>query len=473
MKPPRAVRVVFILALPFFACGSCDEGEAPSAKRRSPKYSPTSELDRHFPLHGLVSGIQLSIHRSPDPQSNVLGWVRIGSRIRLKRETRKSPTCQSGWHPIYPEGWLCKGEGVIIASKPPPDSLAVLPAAAAAALPYAYYKVKDQATAEFHRLPSRDEQREVQAYIDRYLDLKADDAKRALRFLKAELPDQLSKPAVLNRVLDRGFYVAGVGTEIRSQRQFLKTVSGRFLKLASLVNYKGSPFRGVRVTSSDTLPIAWAIRTAQPLSAHERADGTVAISPDSTHAEIMRHARLSWKERKRINGRVYHVLSDGTLLRDWFVSVAELIKPPRHVGTTEIWIHIDLGAQTLVLYRGTKPMYATLISTGITGHETPTGEFAIRQKRISDTMADLGGELDARYSIEDVPWTQYIKGSIALHGAFWHTRFGLKNSHGCINLAPTDAHILFDYTTPHLPLGWHGMVTQTTGTRGSLVWITD
>jgi lipoprotein-anchoring transpeptidase ErfK/SrfK len=28
---------------------------------------------------------------------------------------------------------------------------------------------------------------------------------------------------------------------------------------------------------------------------------------------------------------------------------------------------------------------------------------------------------------------------IALHGAYWHDRFGYKHSHGCVNMPPLDA----------------------------------
>jgi hypothetical protein len=52
----------------------------------------------------------------------------------------------------------------------------------------------------------------------------------------------------------------------------------------------------------------------------------------------------------------------------------------------------------------------------------------------------------------------YFEGSYALHGAFWHDRFGQVRSHGCVNLAPEDARWLFRWTTPLLPAGWHGVV---------------
>jgi hypothetical protein len=42
----------------------------------------------------------------------------------------------------------------------------------------------------------------------------------------------------------------------------------------------------------------------------------------------------------------------------------------------------------------------------------------------------------------------------ALHGAFWHSNFGRVRSHGCVNLAPLDAHWIFDQLEPALAEGW-------------------
>ena len=93
-----------------------------------------------------------------------------------------------------------------------------------------------------------------------------------------------------------------------------------------------------------------------------------------------------------------------------------------------------------------------------------------------DTRANFGAKgedyLD-RYSIEDVPWTQYFEEGFALHTAFWHTQFGLPRSHGCVNMTPDDAHYVFARTWPQLPSGWHGVSTERTELRGSHVVVTD
>ena len=123
-------------------------------------------------------------------------------------------------------------------------------------------------------------------------------------------------------------------------------------------------------------------------------------------------------------------------------------------------------------------MYATLISSGrvrnsnnpLLNHETPAGQYRILSKHTSATM-DGDHAIFGAYSLEDVPYVQFFKGAYALHGAFWHDRFGRPSSHGCINLAPEDARWLFDWTSPEVPRAWHAAYPVPPGPRGTLLVI--
>jgi lipoprotein-anchoring transpeptidase ErfK/SrfK len=82
----------------------------------------------------------------------------------------------------------------------------------------------------------------------------------------------------------------------------------------------------------------------------------------------------------------------------------------------------------------------------------------VREKHVTTTMDGDGTAAgDLPYSIEDVPYVVYFHQSYAVHGAFWHRNFGVKMSHGCINLAPLDAKRVFFFVDPPLPVGWHGV----------------
>lgn len=169
-----------------------------------------------------------------------------------------------------------------------------------------------------------------------------------------------------------------------------------------------------------------------------------------------------------------------TTERFW-VRERDLIVPPptsrpRQAQAGEKWIDVNLKTQTLVAYEGDTPVYATLVSTGRHNEQdpsldfrTPPGVYRIRDKHLATTM-DGDVTNDGPYSIEDVPWVQYFKGSFALHGAFWHDDFGHVHSHGCVNLAPEDARNLFEWTEPRVPANWHGVSTGEEG-RGTVVFV--
>jgi lipoprotein-anchoring transpeptidase ErfK/SrfK len=61
------------------------------------------------------------------------------------------------------------------------------------------------------------------------------------------------------------------------------------------------------------------------------------------------------------------------------------------------------------------------------------------------------------FELRDVPWIEYFASGYALHGAYWHDSFGIPRSHGCVNLSPVDARVVFLWTDPPVPSGWQGI----------------
>src|SRR5262249_52609579 len=66
---------------------------------------------------------------------------------------------------------------------------------------------------------------------------------------------------------------------------------------------------------------------------------------------------------------------------------------------------------------------------------------------------------EGTFQLRDVPYIQYFENGYALHAAYWHDVFGTPRSHGCVNLAPVDAHRIFLWTDPPVPEGWHAVNT--------------
>lgn len=113
------------------------------------------------------------------------------------------------------------------------------------------------------------------------------------------------------------------------------------------------------------------------------------------------------------------------------------------------WIEINLSSQRLIAWEGSLPVYAVIISTGKTATPTPTGVFAIQTRHRSTRMQ---GE---DYDVPDVPYTMYYDGGYAIHGAYWHNRFGTPVSHGCINVAVDHARWLFYWAAVGTPVVVH------------------
>ena len=131
------------------------------------------------------------------------------------------------------------------------------------------------------------------------------------------------------------------------------------------------------------------------------------------------------------------------------VRVAYARPRPEGVPWDARWVHVDLNEEVLTAYEGDTLVFATLISSGTREHPTRVGLYRVSYKGVHDLMHGEG------YFVEEVPFVLYFHDGEALHGAFWHDRFGTAVTHGCVNLSPADAAWLFEWAPPSLPEGWH------------------
>lgn len=113
------------------------------------------------------------------------------------------------------------------------------------------------------------------------------------------------------------------------------------------------------------------------------------------------------------------------------------------------WIEIDLSEQRLIGWEGSTEAFAVTVSTGKPSTPTPTGVFAIQSKHASTRMR---GE---DYNVPYVPYTMYFSGGYAIHGAYWHNRFGTPISHGCVNVSVDRAQTIFDWASVGTPVVVH------------------
>jgi lipoprotein-anchoring transpeptidase ErfK/SrfK len=114
-------------------------------------------------------------------------------------------------------------------------------------------------------------------------------------------------------------------------------------------------------------------------------------------------------------------------------------------------IKVSLKDQKLYMYEGDKKKKSFKISSGLWG-TTPTGEFRIWTKLTSTLMTGGSKALGTYYYLPNVPYTMYFYNiaipksrGYGIHGAYWHNNFGQPMSHGCINMKPEEAKIVYEW----------------------------
>jgi hypothetical protein len=119
------------------------------------------------------------------------------------------------------------------------------------------------------------------------------------------------------------------------------------------------------------------------------------------------------------------------------------LKPGQYVWAPQVapqgpmLLVVNLSTQRALLFRNGVPIGASTVSTGKTGHSTPTGVFTILQKRVE--------HYSSKYDNAPMPYMQRLTwGGVALHAG---NLPGYPASHGCIRLPAGFARLLFGATS--------------------------
>jgi hypothetical protein len=422
------------------------------------------------------------VFAEPNWKSRKLGYLRAGAIVRRAATPAvKNATCTEGWYWIEPRGYVCVGptatlnvfDPVVETSKKRPRM---------DGLPYTYVMARFPPPTFYARLPSRGEAGIVEPDLGSHLH-KA--AQFALDPAFVEPPPAEPVPGVLlygqrvpglNRTphapaaLQIGTAKVHSGFALLSTfdyegRRFGLTTDLAVLPIDRTRVIKESSFAGIELSDEVTLPVAF-LKVQH--GTRWLLEGGSGIKPGA--ALGFREAVPIRGAERKIGGVGYYEARDGSLVRaDQVVKIDRFKKAPAWATGGRKWIDVSILKQSLVAYEGTKPVYVTLVSTGIDGlgdprktHSTILGAFLIHTKHVSVTMDDdKAGDV---FDFRDVPYVQYFTEGFALHTAYWHDDFGTPRSHGCVNLSPRDAAKLFGWTGPELPPGWHAALSSRKGT---------
>lgn len=107
-------------------------------------------------------------------------------------------------------------------------------------------------------------------------------------------------------------------------------------------------------------------------------------------------------------------------------------------------IIVDLSEQKLYMKEGGRTVGSFLVSTGKWA-PTPTGQWPIWIKLRYTRMRGGSKALGTFYDLPNVPYTMYFYQGYGIHGAYWHNNFGQPMSHGCVNMRPAEAGIVYNW----------------------------
>jgi hypothetical protein len=512
-----------LIALSVLSLGACkSEGEGEPAAASSvnvvvspAKAAPTSEVKQEpvrVHLDGSTEALAVSVvskgpriyskqlrtwvYEKPADTSKRLGYLRAGASSPTADKPVGTSGCKGGWYPVEPRGFVCLDKSATLDPKDPiVKALETYHARFEAKLPYMYGTVRKPGPV-YQRLPKPEElldhergyEKRMNTWFEAGGEIGASyaqtvwtwgapppDPKTAfLEKLTQGVPDVLSSgnlvpnlsgtprsdSAVLENMRTKVGY-SFVDTFFYEGRRYGLTPELEVVPTDRLRPIQGSDFHGVEVGKDVEFPFAFV--------RHEGAKFVGANGKVSEEAPYRAVVKLTGKQRF-FGGVLHFETEDGQYLSDRHASRLDLAKKmPAWAQKGEKWIDVNITKQTLVLYEGTKAVFATLISSGEAGlassegtTATRRGIFRIHTKHVTATMAS--DETGEEFELRDVPYVQYFEDGYALHGAYWHDRFGTPKSHGCINLAPEDARRVFSWTEPQVPTGWYGALLPLEGT---------
>ncbi len=232
-----------------------------------------------------------------------------------------------------------------------------------------------------------------------------------------------------------GFLYATIhGQQQNGGITWYKLNQGEYIRAEDARIVQTPGFHGVEITVQPERPFGWIVQNVTP---SDEPDG----EPNESYAELTRFTFFQvFDAQYGEEDWIWYDIGGGRWIRQTYVSLVDVNPRPADVGENEFWTEVDLYEQTFAAYEGDRMVYATLISSGLNQWPTREGIFQVWSRYLQNKMSGAEGEIDY-YFIEDVPYIMYFDrlNEIALHGAYWHDRYGYKHSHGCVNMPPIDA----------------------------------
>ena len=206
-----------------------------------------------------------------------------------------------------------------------------------------------------------------------------------------------------------------------------------------------SNFQGITFTTTPERQFGWILYPTQTKHTPN------FVVDDYTGREVKRYEVVQIFDIAQIDDMNWYMIAPDEWIPEKFEyqrrigRVIPNTTPPEGVEKGR-WIEVNLEQQTIAVYENHELIFATLIASGLEPFWTRPGLFQIYEKYETTPMrGSFEPDRSDAYYLEDVPWTMYYDKARAIHGAYWHNRFGAVLSHGCLNLSVGDSHWVFDW----------------------------
>lgn len=197
-----------------------------------------------------------------------------------------------------------------------------------------------------------------------------------------------------------------------------------------------SAFQGLEFRRTPRNSFGWAFEQIPVLNAP-------GYNSSQTGSQVFPFEVVQIFATQNVDGADWNMIGPGQWVEARKVAQVIIDTAPPEGVVNGRWIEVNLAEQSLAVYDNYQLVFATVIASGLEPFWTRPGLFQIQQKKETETMRN--NDPSDFYYLDNVPWTMYFDGARALHGAYWRTRFGYPQSHGCVNLSVGDSHWLFNW----------------------------
>ncbi|MGD8554166.1 MAG: L,D-transpeptidase [Anaerolineales bacterium] len=247
--------------------------------------------------------------------------------------------------------------------------------------------------------------------------------------------------------VDKGYVYLVYSQAVSGETRDAYRVRGGYLRSDQVKLVGASGLSGLIFSRTPDRPFGWINSGGICTRRTPGEDGEL-----TGNCYVMHHV-VQIYDSEQVGDWTWYMIGVDEWIEQRFLAIVDPDPTPPEGVEGDKWISVNLYEQTLAAYEGGELVFATAASTGRNGLWTQPGLFEIWARLDYDTMTGgIQGDEDSYYYLESVPWVMYFDQARALHGTYWHSKFGNQTSAGCVNLSTWDARWLYIFAEMGTPV---------------------